>query len=457
MKNVKKYLVYLVFCLIGLIIFNDNVYAANATKCVYKESSLNKTVTFIVTPNDKGGVTIDSVEFNDGGYQNSNSNVSSVNFIDTTNKIVKCPNYLYTKIEAGANYKSSYTLSFINFEGASRRIFDLDDTVNDGQALIGSDVTKINSCNYTGSINGNKVINITVLAYSNNTFEFESSDNNYTVKLNDGITVDNFRNGCPKLFVNCGSSNTNGFCSLNLDAIRDDYMQEGDTTPDSEEIQDSQVGEYSCTYIGQISGKSLIISKTTDHWKVKLGDGGTKEILSSKVGANIFPSSNCEDIFYLYNKKDSVKMVDSKSSFLEETIAGYCRGYGNEVEQFCHKGKCKINKPLCGAEASSDDDANGNCPSELRPVIYFVKKIGFNALRIFVPIVLVIMGSIDLIKAIMSNDDKAMKDSVSKFVKRALAAILMFFIVTIVSVVINMVVDTGVGKNGWEACWYNID
>lgn len=104
-----------------------------------------------------------------------------------------------------------------------------------------------------------------------------------------------------------------------------------------------------------------------------------------------------------------------------------------------------------------DTDKYG-CPKALRPIIYFIKKLVFNTLQIFVPIILILMGTIDFVKASISVDDKVSKEVISKFIKRVLAAVLMFFIVTIVSIVMNMFASTDVGKqDGWQACWNNID
>jgi len=460
MKNVKKLLVYLVFCLIGLIIFNENVYATDVT-CIYKDNSV--TYTFTINTND-GNYNLEHKKYNESDrltYYVNSKKISYQNFINNSKNTIVCPANLYYK-KSGNSATISVELSFVDFNGAAVEPMPLSDSKNNNTS-IDSSLTTINSCKYNGkNIMGGSIVSEVFIHLTSEGLKFEAT-NGYTVSKIDeaNINTSTFTKNtvCSEYTVNvsCGNYNNNKYCTISKDdPIRPGTGTSGTDTPDSEDIESAEKGEYSCSYIGKISGKSLTITKTTEKWKIKLGDGGIKEVETSKVGGNIFPSSNCEDIFYLYNKKDSVKMVNSESKFLKETIAGYCRGYGNEVEQFCHNGNCKISNPLCGGSSSGGVDV-GDCPQELRPVIYFVKKIAFNTLRIFIPIVLILMGSIDFIKAVMSNDDKAMKDSVSKFIKRALAAIFMFFIVTIVSAVINMVVDTGVGKNGWEACWYNID
>lgn len=58
--------------------------------------------------------------------------------------------------------------------------------------------------------------------------------------------------------------------------------------------------------------------------------------------------------------------------------------------------------------------------------------------QLLVPILLIIMGSIDLLLAVLASDEKRMKVSTSKFVKRCLAAIIVFFIPLIVDILFSL-------------------
>ena len=62
-----------------------------------------------------------------------------------------------------------------------------------------------------------------------------------------------------------------------------------------------------------------------------------------------------------------------------------------------------------------------------------------NLIKLIVPIILIILGMLDFFKASMSNDEKAMKASANKFVKRLIAAVLIFFVVAIVQFVFGMI------------------
>ena len=63
------------------------------------------------------------------------------------------------------------------------------------------------------------------------------------------------------------------------------------------------------------------------------------------------------------------------------------------------------------------------------------------------------MGSIDLGKAVISSDEKAVKAAQSMLIKRCIYAAAIFFVVTIVKVVMNIVSTGAAGTGGWEECW----
>ena len=59
--------------------------------------------------------------------------------------------------------------------------------------------------------------------------------------------------------------------------------------------------------------------------------------------------------------------------------------------------------------------------------------------KIVIPILLIIFGMIDLGKAVVASDDKAIKSATSSLVKRAIAGVVIFFIPTIVGAIFNLV------------------
>lgn len=94
-----------------------------------------------------------------------------------------------------------------------------------------------------------------------------------------------------------------------------------------------------------------------------------------------------------------------------------------------------------------------SCDSIL-PIIKFIKGI-FTLIQWLIPIALILMGSIDLGKAVLSSDDKEIKQATSKLIKRAIAAVAIFFIVVIVNLVMGLVgeSDTEQDSGTWASCW----
>ena len=110
------------------------------------------------------------------------------------------------------------------------------------------------------------------------------------------------------------------------------------------------------------------------------------------------------------------------------------------------------------------DAANVNPDSECRGfdfVIRIIKNGLFPVLQIGIPIILVVLGTLDLGKAVISSDDKAVKEAQSKLIKRCIYAVAIFFVVTIVNIIMSLVAgsadSTEVDSNSWANCWNSIE
>ncbi len=76
--------------------------------------------------------------------------------------------------------------------------------------------------------------------------------------------------------------------------------------------------------------------------------------------------------------------------------------------------------------------------------------------RIFVPILLIIFGIIELSKAVLSSDDKAISNATSSLIKKLIIGLLVFFIPTIVDSIFNAVDDyTNLNDNGCYTCFFD--
>ena len=100
------------------------------------------------------------------------------------------------------------------------------------------------------------------------------------------------------------------------------------------------------------------------------------------------------------------------------------------------------------------------------PIVALIKNGVFPIIQIGVPILLVLMGTIDLGKAVMSNDDKEIKGATSKLIKRAIMAVAVFFVVFLVNLVFGWLGtaqaadDSGVVTTpddyNWFDCWESV-
>ena len=85
-----------------------------------------------------------------------------------------------------------------------------------------------------------------------------------------------------------------------------------------------------------------------------------------------------------------------------------------------------------------------------------------NAIMIGVPILLIVLGMIDLGKAVIASKEDEVKKATNAFGKRFLYAVGVFAVVWLVTFVLNIVSGLGikgVDKNtteGWTACWSKI-
>ena len=71
-------------------------------------------------------------------------------------------------------------------------------------------------------------------------------------------------------------------------------------------------------------------------------------------------------------------------------------------------------------------------------------------LKIVVPIVLIIMAFVELGKAVVSNDDKAIKTAVSALIKKTIAAVIIFFIPILINVIMGAVGESTEFSNCWN-------
>ncbi len=90
-------------------------------------------------------------------------------------------------------------------------------------------------------------------------------------------------------------------------------------------------------------------------------------------------------------------------------------------------------------------DAEGIC-SGLGPVLRIVGIVIWG-IKVVVPIILIVVGMIDLAKAVTEKSDENIKKAQNGLVKKAIAAVLVFLVITIVGLLMRLI-----GDNSYQDC-----
>ena len=95
----------------------------------------------------------------------------------------------------------------------------------------------------------------------------------------------------------------------------------------------------------------------------------------------------------------------------------------------------------------------------LEPIVRLIRRGVFPLVQIVIPILLIILGTFDLGKAVIVSDEKEVKTAQSRLIKRFIYAALIFFVTTLVTVLMNIVAagkDADTNATGWFQCWNEV-
>lgn len=130
----------------------------------------------------------------------------------------------------------------------------------------------------------------------------------------------------------------------------------------------------------------------------------------------------------------------------------YCaNSVGETIEKVSDESLCKDAKE----KSTYDNDKNKvSCGS----IGSFNKKIpeltswGFTIVQVVVPVILVILGIVDFVKALTSQKDDEIKKGQQIFIKRLITGILIFFVVVIVKLVVSLLASSSRESNNILNC-----
>lgn len=82
--------------------------------------------------------------------------------------------------------------------------------------------------------------------------------------------------------------------------------------------------------------------------------------------------------------------------------------------------------------------------------IVIIVKFVLTIIQWVVPIVLIVLGTIDLVKAVIAGKEDDIKKNQTTLIKRVIAAVIVFIIPMLVTIVMGWL-----GKDDWKTCWNN--
>ena len=84
-------------------------------------------------------------------------------------------------------------------------------------------------------------------------------------------------------------------------------------------------------------------------------------------------------------------------------------------------------------------DAGSLCSTTAMSNVLYLIGVVVAVIRVAVPIILIVLGMVDLVKALTSQDDKQVKAATTLLVKRVVIAIAVFLVPTIVGLVMSII------------------
>lgn len=263
---------------------------------------------------------------------------------------------------------------------------------------------------------------------------------------------------CPKLYLNPAGG-------MSLTATNNELkLQSSACSPKSCVFAATPTGEEknSCSYQSQSSNKKISIdySRTASgdkKWVITYPDGKTETIEHNQGGTWVqLPTMDCSDIYYVESEGKIEYPISAINGY--GVIVDFCEEYSEtEIEHFC-SGNCKYNESTCFAHENYDPThSSGACfkcggayfPIGLSTLTRNILKL----IKILVPVIIIIMGMVDLLKAVMASDEKKMAEAMPQLIRKLIAGVVIFLIISIVQFVFkNLLVNTGAMENSMLDC-----
>lgn len=91
--------------------------------------------------------------------------------------------------------------------------------------------------------------------------------------------------------------------------------------------------------------------------------------------------------------------------------------------------------------------AESTCEGVFNPeTLQFLKTSVFKPIHIAVPVILVVLTTMDFAKSVFSNEKDGMEKAKKNFIKRAIVAVILFFIPNILEIVFDLIDEAEISK-----------
>ena len=200
------------------------------------------------------------------------------------------------------------------------------------------------------------------------------------------------------------------------------------------------------------------------------GDGNF-EVSDSKVESNT--STKQEKLYFNGYCTNSAGIIDTSrkcfSASFSGDISSFNEQYNTNCKNMCGEGRytSKTESVIInnGSSGTTTPETNPSpTKSDVPGAVNFCYRsasimqiIGYVlfVVKIVVPLVIIVLASIDMTKAVTAGDDKAIKEQGIKLLKRLILGISIFLLPTIVRIVFNTIGNfTGEMKKDYNMCVY---
>lgn len=152
------------------------------------------------------------------------------------------------------------------------------------------------------------------------------------------------------------------------------------------------------------------------------------------------------DGIFGFEDLDSAKEFYNASNEIEKMTAWLLQK--NTMSDICPE--ISSDDPGIGEMFDTEEDIKCNSILSARTMMD-IKKV-LNIIRVIVPVLVIVYGSIDLAKAAMAQKEDNMKKAQNTFMKRMIVGVAFFFIPTLINIIINTVNDGNILRDGLVIC-----